>query len=121
MLSKIIRIFLGIFDILWALVLCFWALATQFALISYVLLGLIYVIFAIILFEEKKWSSKLFFFGIVPVSIVAAINIRTMGLPGVPAYFYTPPKDQIEMTLIYVGIPFILNIVAGLLLKRAHK
>lgn len=104
---------LGVFDIFWALVflLLYGALGSQFALIFYALLGIIYIIFAIALFDQRIWFKKLFIWGIIPASILAALNVRVMGGADVPSYFYMSSNAQIKFTATYVGIPFVLNVL----------
>ncbi|MEK7078775.1 MAG: hypothetical protein AAB929_01780 [Patescibacteria group bacterium] len=107
--SESMRVSLGIFNILWFLVLCFTALASQFQMISLAFLGVGYLILAIGLFAREIGTKKLFLFGLLPLSILAILNLTIMGTPAVASYFRMTLKEQIQFAAIFMGIPIVLN------------
>ncbi len=102
---------LGIFNILWFLVLSFMSLGSQFQLIFYLFLGIGYLILAIQLFSRSIRAKNTFFFCIIPISILAVLNIIVMGSPLVASYFRMTFIEQIVFTMIFAGFPLVLNAI----------
>lgn len=112
------RAWLGVFNILWFLALSFMSLASQFQLIFYLFLGVVYLNLAKGLFRQSIWVKKFFIFVIIPLSILAILNIIIMGTSLVAPYFRMTLMSQIGFTIIFVGIPLVLN---ALYIMKQHK
>ncbi|MBI5150093.1 MAG: hypothetical protein HZA28_04895 [Candidatus Omnitrophica bacterium] len=110
--SRITAGFLGVFDIGWSLfLLLMFALGTQLALMSYIFLGLWYLVIGIGLLNQNEKFKKVYLWGAIPLSILAAINVRVLGAENMPSYFYTPPKAQIEIIWLSIILPLLMNMV----------
>ena len=112
---------LGLFDILLGMLHLFLILITQFGLILFAPLGIIYFIGGESILSLNPWFKKIFQYGVVPASLLAAWNVWLFGRTAdVPAYFKIPSKAQMVIIGFFVLIPFICNFVY-LTLPRVKK
>lgn len=85
---KILRIILGIINILAGLIM-----AAIFILLQGIMtftIGFIYIIFGVTLFM-KRYSFKLLFYGVVPATVLFFTNIIMLGIDkNIPEYYQTP-------------------------------
>lgn len=104
-------VILGWFDALWCFVLGVTALITQFSLILYLPLALLYFIGGVGIIFFKNWGRRTLLFGLIPLSLSAAWNVTLMGSKDMPDYFYTPPNAQATIILYTLVLPLFLNMI----------
>jgi len=102
---------LGIFNILWALVLCFLFLVSQFSFVSGAIFGLFCFISGIGILNRNKIIRK-FFLRVVPVlGLLSVLNLIPLTGQHVQSGFHMNISDIMLFSGIYIIFPIFVNFI----------
>ncbi len=102
---------LGVFNIVWALILFFLFLGSQFGFICGALLGIFFIITGIGILNKEESKRKIFLRASIPLSLLALLNLIPFTNPKMPQGFRMSSSDVVEFTAIFIFLPLLVNFV----------
>jgi hypothetical protein len=114
---------LGIFDIIWALILFFLFLGSQFSFICGVFLGVFSLIAGIGIINRTALMRRIFLAGSLPLCLMSLLNLIIFTGKDVQEGFRMNIVDIIVFSGIYLIIPLAVNfiILTNQKVKREFK
>ena len=102
---------LGVFNIIWALILFFLFLGSQFGFICGALLGIFYIISGMGVLNRDEKKRKLFLRVAIPLSLLAVLNLIPFTNPKMPQGFRMNFADVMQFTGIFIVFPLAINFI----------
>lgn len=102
---------LGIFDIIWALILFLLFLGSQFGFSGGFLLGILALIMGIGILNKKEKIRRLSLKMSIPLGLLATASLLTLTGPEVASYFRMSITDIFKFSGMYILFPIIINFI----------
>ena len=100
---------LGIFDMICGSILLFMVLGSQFSLLLCGLLGVLYIYSGNGVLKRRARACKIFLNGVIPLSILASINVMFLTNEKFPDYFRMDIAEVLQFIGIFILFPLVLN------------
>ena len=100
---------LGIFNMVWALILLFLFLGSQFAFVCGFLLAIFYIISGSGILSRNEKIRQIFLKVSIPLSLLAISNLIPFTSEKFPDYFRMDIADIIQFAGIFILLPLVIN------------